>query len=409
MVLLDNRIKERVILELSLRDLLFDRKVSLCIIATVLAVVAPLLLLFGLKFGVVSQMRQELLADPRNLEIRLMSSADLAQSWFDHVASVQGVGFIMPLTRSLNTMADLQVNRSTFIDNVELIPTRDGDPLRSDKLSITEVNSVMLSYTAASRLAVKTGDSLELSVSRILDGRSERGRLTVVVASVLEPAAFPRPAALVSLPLLIAVEDFLDGFQVPLLNSPTGKPLAHARDHFARARIYAKTLDDVEVVAKLLKDQGIETSTRLADILSVKAIDRVLDIIFSVIAWTAVLGCAASMTGAFMANIDRKRKDLALLRLMGFGRDAMRRYVVVQSVTLTLIGFLVGCLAYWLCSVLFNFVLGPNFPGDTFVCRLDPIHFAVAFASALAVAVGVATLGAATATRIDPAESLRDI
>ena len=43
-------------------------------IATLVAVIAPLLLLLGLKHGVVSSMQDELARDPRNLEIRMLSS-----------------------------------------------------------------------------------------------------------------------------------------------------------------------------------------------------------------------------------------------------------------------------------------------------------------------------------------------
>ena len=52
--------------QLSLADLWHDRKVTLCMAASLVAVIAPLLLLFGLKHGVVSQLQEELLSDPRN-------------------------------------------------------------------------------------------------------------------------------------------------------------------------------------------------------------------------------------------------------------------------------------------------------------------------------------------------------
>ncbi len=71
-----------LLLKLGIDDLMHDRKVSFFIMASIVAVVAPLLLLFGLKFGIVSQMRAELLADPRNLEIRMLGSAKLDDAWF---------------------------------------------------------------------------------------------------------------------------------------------------------------------------------------------------------------------------------------------------------------------------------------------------------------------------------------
>ncbi|MEI8400858.1 MAG: ABC transporter permease, partial [Alcaligenaceae bacterium] len=70
-----------VLLGLALRDLVHDRKVSACMVASVVAVVAPLLLLFGLKFGIVSQMRHDLLSDPRNKEVKMIASDNLDQAW----------------------------------------------------------------------------------------------------------------------------------------------------------------------------------------------------------------------------------------------------------------------------------------------------------------------------------------
>ena len=48
----DARSRWRLLIELASRDLWFDRMVSLCIMASLIAVIAPLLLLFGLKYGV---------------------------------------------------------------------------------------------------------------------------------------------------------------------------------------------------------------------------------------------------------------------------------------------------------------------------------------------------------------------
>jgi hypothetical protein len=50
-----------LIIRLSFADLWYDKKVSFCIIASVISVITPLLLLFSLKYGVVSQLRQQLL------------------------------------------------------------------------------------------------------------------------------------------------------------------------------------------------------------------------------------------------------------------------------------------------------------------------------------------------------------
>lgn len=398
----------RVLLSLGLSDLLHDRKVSICIMASIVAVVAPLLLLFGLKFGIVSQLRAELLSDPRNLEIRMLASAKLEPAWFEKMRISEGVGFVIPLTRSLNTIADLYVDSRRFAENVELLPTADKDPLLAEVAIPQGRDEVVLSSSAASRLGVKQGERVQLRINRLHESRTERAQIDVRVVAILPPESFARPAVFLTLPLLVEIEDFRDGFYV----SGSGVETGHAsqpRTHFARARIYADKIEHVEALANRISKEGIETSSRLAEIKSVQSIDKVLGIIFGVIAWIAVLGCAASLIGAFMANIDRKRKDLALLRLMGYGKLAMQTYVVMQSAVLTVTGFAVGCAMYLLGSQLFNQMLGEYMKVDRFVCRLEPEHFVVALAGALLLALVVAGVGGVVVTKIEPAESLRDL
>ncbi|MCS5809279.1 hypothetical protein LNO89_30610 [Klebsiella pneumoniae subsp. pneumoniae] len=63
-----------------------------------------------------------------------------------------------------------------------------------------------------------------------------------------------------------------------------------------------------------------------------------LGIIFNTIAITALIGCIASLIGSFIANVDRKRKHIAVLRLLGFTRPAVGVYVISQGALLSLDG-----------------------------------------------------------------------
>ena len=156
--------------ELASRDLWHDVRVSLCIVASLVAVIAPLLLLFGLKYGVVSQLNAELLGDPRNFEVRMLSNHDLREDWFARLRAQPGVGFVM-LTRSLNTQADLLRDSQHYAANVGLIPSGAGDPLLSG-LAPPSDDQLLLSASAAARLQAQPGDSLRLLVLRKLDGRN---------------------------------------------------------------------------------------------------------------------------------------------------------------------------------------------------------------------------------------------
>lgn len=394
---------------LALSDLWHDRKVSLCVAASLMAVIAPLLLLFGLKHGVVSQLQDELLSDPRNLEIRLLSSGSYDSAWLTQLQQRPETGFAIGQPRSLNTQADLLGDNRRFVENAEIIPSQAGDPLLNTPLSALSGKQVILSARAAERLALQPGDSLRLRVTRRLDGVNERGEQVLEVVAVLEPARFGRPAAFVAPELLMGLEHFRDGYQTPALGAHNGKSAEDLVPGYARARLYARDIDSVAPLERWLNGQHIETTSRLAEIDAVKAINHVLGVIFGVIAGASLVGCIASLVGAFLANIDRKRRSLALLRLLGFQRGAVAGYLVLQALFLGSAGYFGGLACYGVGSLLFNRLLGSSQATGSFACDITFWHGLVALFLALLVAALVALIGALRAISIEPAESLREL
>ena len=392
---------------LALSDLSYDRKVSFCIIASLVAVITPLLLLFSLKYGVISQLRHQLINDPTNLEVKIVGNLNLSQDWFNWLKQQPETQFSIPLTRSLNTIIDLKKD-SNFIRNVELIPTDAGDPISQQTLQ--DEKSAILSALSAEKLHVKAGENITLIATRNENGQEEKALLQLKVQAVLDEKQFPRAAIFVPIPLLIGVEDYRDGIKTPVFPEANGKLNEYSRENFARARIYAKSLDDVAPLALKLREQyHIETRTESRAIENVKAIDSVLNIIFLVIASTSIIGCVLSLIGAFLANIDRKRKDIAMLRLIGFQQSAVIIYLIFQAIVLSSIAFILSYGLYLFGSQLFNQILGTSLSGSHFVSRLAPIHLCLAFIFSFLLAGVVAAIGAVRAVKIQPAESLRDV
>ncbi|WP_137807196.1 ABC transporter permease [Pseudomonas sp. G(2018)] len=399
----------RLLGSLALQDLWHDRKVSLCIAASLVAVIAPLLLLFGLKHGVVSQLQDELLRDPRNLEVKMLSNGNYDTAWIERLRQRPETGFALGQTRSLNTQADLLIGMQRFVEGAEIIATEPGDP----QLNLAPLNpvgnQVILSASAAQRLQAKAGDSVQLRALRRLEGVNERGEMTLTVLAVLDGARFGRAAGFVAPPLLLDLERFRDGYQVSEFGITTGKPQDNLQPLYARARVYARDIDQVAPLEHWLNEQHIETSSRLADIDNVKAINHVLGLIFGVIAVAALIGCLASMVGAFLANIDRKRKSLAVLRLLGFKRGAVGGFVVLQALLLSLAGYIGGLGFYAVGSHLFDYLLGSSQATGTFACHITVWHGLAALLLTFLVAALVAVIGALRAINIQPAESLREL
>ena len=361
------------------------------------------------KLAVDDLWQNELLSDPRNLEVKMLSSGNYDTAWIERLRQQPEVGFAIGQTRSLNTQADLLMGMQRFVENAEIIPSEAADPLLNVPQISLDGQQVILSDRAAQRLQAKVGDSVRLRATRRLDGINERGELTLQVVAVLDAARFGRAAGFVAPPLLLALERFRDGYQVPAFGLDTGKPQGNLQPLYARARVYARDVDGVAPLERWLNGQNIETASRLADIDNVKAINHVLGLIFGVIAGAALIGCIASMIGAFLANIDRKRKSLAVLRLLGFSSPAVAGFVIVQALLLSLVGYAGGLAFYGIGSVLFDHLLGSSQATGTFVCHITVWHGLAALLIALLVAALVAVIGALRAISIQPAESLREL
>ncbi len=395
---------------LAIRDLWHDRLVSLCMVATLVAVIAPLLLLFGLKHGVVSAMQDELMRDPRNLEVRMLTSGSYDQAWIDELAGYPDVGFTVGMTRSLNTQADFIHSAAKFLENVEVLPTANGDPLM-DGIAVQALPKfgVIFSAQAAQRLDVRPADVLRMRIARRLNGVDQRAVVDLTVLAVLPGRVYDRPAAFVQPALLRDMEWYRDGFAVSALGATDGQNVDAAKVRFARARVYATDLNAVEGLERRLNDRRIETSSRLADIRNVRAINHLLTTVFGVISITAVAGCAAALAGAFLASVRRKRRDIATLRLLGLRGGDIAVLLAAQALVLTIVAMGAGLAIYYMGSAVFNNMLGGIRDTGRFACQITPLHAGLAFVLALGVAMLASMIGAATAKRIQPAESLREI
>ncbi len=91
----------KTIVRLALRDYSYERLLSACTILGLAAVLAPLLVLFGVKSGIINTMVDRLVQDPRNLEISPVGSGHYDQDWFAAAGKRPGVAFIIPQTRSI--------------------------------------------------------------------------------------------------------------------------------------------------------------------------------------------------------------------------------------------------------------------------------------------------------------------
>jgi putative ABC transport system permease protein len=192
---------------------------SLCLVTALAAVLCPVVLILGLKHGTVENLRQGLLRDPANLEIRPHSYVPLDDHLMATIRSIKGAGFLIPKTRSLGS-ANVQFECSGRRVDADLIPTAMGDPLLETYHCLEPGDKdIVLTASAAQSLAVKRGDSIAMLLSRRnAQGISESISMDMIVRDVLPVNATTIKAAYVQLPLLSAVEQYHDNIAVPWLN-----------------------------------------------------------------------------------------------------------------------------------------------------------------------------------------------
>lgn len=161
---------------------------ALCRVLALAAILVPLVVIWGLKCGIVSSLRENLLRDPRTLEINILSApAPFTEADFSALRARPELGYLQPDTGSIFTRvgvcpaaqaADAAATAYT------LIPTSAGDPvLRSADMEQPAGDAVVITHKLAQEQHLKPGDEVRLTVYR--NQHREKSERILRVAGVL--------------------------------------------------------------------------------------------------------------------------------------------------------------------------------------------------------------------------------
>jgi putative ABC transport system permease protein len=321
------------------------------------------------------------------------------------------VAFVIPRTRTIAANMVL-VNPAPAVPStlaVDLIPTGEDDPLLEKFTGVPESPmAIVLSASAARKLNIEAGDSVTGVVGRTVEGRKEQVTIALSVAGLLPPEAVSRDAAFVRLSLLQATEDYRDGFGSDAFSWP-GRPRSRASELYPSFRLYAKGIYDVEPLAQKLQEQNIEVYTRAAEIAVVQNLDWAFTFIFRLIAVVAVCGYFASMASNVMANVNRKRRHLGVVRLIGFSTRNIVWFPVVQAAATAILGAMVAFLLYGTTELTINNVFARYLAEGEYVCRMGLFHYLSAFFLTLVLAVLASAFAGARSAKIEPSKVIRDV
>lgn len=580
-----------MIFRLAMKDVVHDWLLSICLVLAIGSIIAPLLVLFGLKYGTIETLRNRLIEDPKNREIRPLSSSSFTQEWIDTTQKENDeIVFIVPMTRQISTSVQVKHPSGTRT-TLSLAPTGEGDPLLIENgVNIPGVRGCVMTEPAAKALQASMGDKVNVSVRRIIGGKTEKGEFSLTVDGILESRASSLKTIFVPLLILEAVEDFKDGRAVPsmgwggtvplaypvydgvalflpepltkveevLLINNTGfaavKPLTaqHARVQlgyhpnpewsvylvsvkkrpvqddnisalrnklrgkgaviipwirplptviseddlsepiqldllaiskdvqkvsvlsaeqmtaklsvnvagrqlslpvdllmeedsqkrafadssiagklnllryrnvqydeengslllsrrgFAGFRLYTDSIDTVANVKQHLENQGIAVHTEDERIGEVKRLDKYLSLVFWLIAAVGVIGGISALTASLFASVERKKKELNVLRLLGLKTFELVRFPVFQGIILASAGVFLAGVVFMCVARLINHLFREHLSVQESLCTLSFNHFVILVCGVILLSVVSAVLAALQTIRLDPAEALRD-
>ncbi len=398
----------RQTIALASRDFLHEWQMSICFVLALAAVLGPMLVQFGLKFGIVGGMVDNLVEDPATREIRAVGSGRYDRVWVDQIRKRDDVDFIVPKTRSIAASIQLKSDNASNIIPVEIIPSEQGDPLlpRNSPLP-AGLNRVLLSNSAAQKLRVSVGDKIDGSLLRHFNEQKERVHLELAVAGVLPTSAFSRDGIFASITLAEALEDFRDGHAVPAAGW-SGTKVTEQRT-YPGFRLYAKTIYDVSGLRDSFERSGISVITQAGDIETVQRMDKTLTGIYWAIAIIGIVGFALSMGASLWANVERKRRELAVMRLIGFRTGDIIWFPIVQSFYTALFGWALACGIYYAAAWSINQMLAPQLEAGQDVCRLLPEHYLMALGLTVTVAIISSIIAGLRAAHVEASDGLREI
>lgn len=232
------------------------------------------------------------------------------------------------------------------------------------------------------------------------------------------PANVPNP---VRLPLRFGGQSFGPRALVPLelvaaLRTGALRELEYAEEHrglvlartgYSGFRLYARSIDQVADLHRLLRDQGIETLAKVQDIERIRELDQALTRLFWLVAVVGILGGIAALVASLYAAVERKKRDISMMRLMGLSRFAVSRFPVYQSTVIAGLAALVAILGFYGLAAVINHLFADPLQFGERICHLPVATLAQTLLVTLAVAIASSLFAAWRTTLIEPAEAIR--
>lgn len=352
------------------KDFCYERILSFCAVFALAAALTPLLVLCGLRFGLVQMLSDRLLERPDALLLTPYGAQRYHAAFFQKLREDPATAYVIPTRRVLAASVTVEV-KDGGRSEADLLPTSPGDPLLEHYQAVPPPGTVSMTRQLARHFpGISPGDILRLRIVRRNGSALQQATAEVRLHSVLPDAADWKERLYCAASLTDDVERYRDGFAVPSRGWDGLPEDGAAERSFAGFRLYVRSLDDVLTMKNALGEQGIDTYTAAREIENIRNMRNVLSRLTLVIGGVTLLGAAGALIGLSLSSTRRKFSLLAQAVLLGFSRRQLMMFPLYRLFLTGMAAVVVSLLFHRLASLALRYVFIPLVSAEEALCVL---------------------------------------
>lgn len=181
-------------------------------------------------------------------------------------------------------------------------------------------------------------------------------------------------------------------------------------------RAYAKSIDDIEQLVSFIREQGIEYGeealrepvSKLAQVQNIRKLSDYMEKLYLLIVIVSGVSGIFAIAASVYAGVERKRRDLAYLQLLGLSRRVLLFFPYFKSLILVIGGILVALLAYMLFSISADLVFSEALNNSDSLTQLSWLHIVLLVTTIVITASCASLLAALAVNRIEVGEIIHE-
>lgn len=395
-------------LKLASADLLDEWPSALCMTLAVAAILAPILVLFSLRAGILTGMESELGSSAKVRELLTIGEPEITDRTIAKLSADKRISFIAPRTRLLAAGAIVRAPGSSTQTEVDMVPTGKNDPWLDAPLG---AGNLAMSQSAAQKVNAKVGDKVNLLVDRyVVDGQREV-EITPLTLSNIVPASRSGDGlarALVPLEFLLASERWRENADIESFADAKSAIATETEPRtYAGLRMYASDIGTVIQVRESLLAMGLDTDSQAEQIRLVQRLEGSLTIAIGTLAALMLLGLVLALGAIQWSWVERKRYEYSYLRLLGLGRMELAMVPISQGFAVCVFGIIIAATMVIFTGPFLNALFANQVGGLGTISVIRPIHILLVGALGLLVAFASALIASSHASRTSPIFALR--